>query len=107
MRFWIREIAGWLLIALSLFMFYMSYLMLIGFRDVVTGEARRMMIEAGQWSFVGIMVFRGGIHLLKVAVAARVCSQAINQISGDRPGVVAPRPARQRPQPRARLNGWS
>lgn len=97
MRFWIREIAGWLLVALGLYVFYLAYLMILG----------RMIWEAGQWAFVGIIVFRGGIHLLKVAVAARVCTQSLDQISGDRPGKLAPRSPRQRPQAQARLNGWN
>ena len=70
MRFWFRELAGWALVALGLFIFYLSYAMLM----------QRMMWEAGQWSIVGFIVFRGGIHLLKVAVAARVCMQAVAEI---------------------------
>jgi hypothetical protein len=87
-RFWFRELAGWALVALGLFMFYLSYAMLM----------QHMIWEAGQWSVVGIIVFRGGIHLLKVAVAARVCMQAVEEISGDRPGSLPRTPGRpQRP----------
>src|SRR6516164_9544566 len=93
MRFWLREVAGWALVVLGLFMFYLAYGMLTGRPDPATGQIRYMLIEAGQWSFVGIIVFRGGIHLLKVAVAARVCTQVIEEISGDRPAVT-PRPVR-------------
>jgi len=98
MRFWFREIAGWGLVALGLYMFYLAYGMLWGYVDPATGRERHMIIEAGQWSVLGIIVFRGGIHLLKVAVAARVCMQAVDEISGDRPAA-PPRPAR--PQTRA------
>jgi hypothetical protein len=70
MRFWIREIFGWFLVGLGLYMFYLSYAMMMN----------RMIWEAGQWSVVGIIVFRGGIHLLKVAVAARVCLQAADRV---------------------------
>jgi hypothetical protein len=88
MRFWLREVAGWALVALGLFMFYLSYAMLM----------QHMIWEAGQWSVVGIIVFRGGIHLLKVAVAARVCVQAAELISADRPGAPARTPTHpQRP----------
>jgi hypothetical protein len=90
MRFWFREIIGWLLVAAGLFIFYDCYVML----------TNRMVFEAGTWSIVGFIVFRGGIHLLKVAVAARICTQALTQVGGDRPRVApAVRPARQRARP--------
>jgi hypothetical protein len=75
MRFWIREILGWFLVGLGLYMLYLSYVMMMN----------RMVWEAGQWSVVGIIVFRGGIHLLKVAVAARVCLQAADRVKDSVP----------------------
>ena len=93
MRYKWREIAGWFLVALGLFMFYLAYEMLMGQTNPATGEPRYMILEAGQWSIVGIIVFRGGIHLLKVAVAARVCMQAAEENGRERP-VVAARPGR-------------
>lgn len=66
MRFWAREIMGWALVALGLFMLYGTFLML----------TQHYILEGAPLTFMGIMVFRGGIHLLKVAVAARVCLQA-------------------------------
>lgn len=69
MRFWGREAAGWALVALGLVAFGVCYLFLL----------------AGQYAQSGIMVpiavfiFRGGIHLLKVAVAARVCLEAADK----------------------------
>jgi hypothetical protein len=68
MRFWIREIAGWLLIGLGLFIFYICVAILL--------SDRPRLIEAGPLTLIGIIVFRGGIHLLKVAVAARICMTA-------------------------------
>lgn len=71
MRFWWREIAGWLLVALGLYVFL-----------VVASELLNpaidwpRFIEAGPFLLIGFIIFRGGIHLLKVAVAARVCMQA-------------------------------
>lgn len=65
--YWIREIAGWILIALGLYGFYLAmYVYLPGGKY----------IESIPAVIIGLMVFRGGIHLLKVAVAARVCRRA-------------------------------
>jgi hypothetical protein len=63
---WWREIAGWLLVLIGLWMFFECY-------DLI--RARRV-VEAGSFSIIGIVVFRGGIHLLKVGVAARICREA-------------------------------
>ena len=65
--FWIREIAGWALVVLGLWLFYVSYFVLL---------RNGYIIQSGPTVLMGIVVFRGGIHLLKVAVAARVCQQA-------------------------------
>jgi len=68
MRFWVREIAGWLLVGLGLFLFYIVL--------AITLTERPWLITAGPVALIGIIVFRGGIHLLKVAVAARICMKA-------------------------------
>jgi hypothetical protein len=70
MSYWGREIAGWILLVLGLLMFVTVY-------DFCE---RRAIFEAGVFAVVGIFVFRGGIHLLKVAVAARVCQQAQDRL---------------------------
>jgi hypothetical protein len=64
--FYLREVAGWVLMVLGLWLFYQSYALLMN----------RMIVQSGPTVLMGIVVFRGGIHLLKVAVAARVCQQA-------------------------------
>jgi len=64
--FYVREVAGWVLMVLGLWLFYQSYALLMN----------RMIVQSGPTVLMGIVVFRGGIHLLKVAVAARVCQQA-------------------------------
>jgi hypothetical protein len=66
MRFWIREVAGWVLVVMGLFIFFICYALLSQGRVVETGPA----------AFIGFIIFRGGIHLLKIALAARVCMQA-------------------------------
>ena len=64
--FWVREVIGWVLMVLGLWLFYLSYVFVIN----------KNWIGSGPTVLMGIVVFRGGIHLLKVAVAARVCQQA-------------------------------
>jgi hypothetical protein len=75
MRFWIREIMGWLLVGLGLFAFYMCVVLLFN----------HSVIEVGPLFVIGIVVFRGGIHLLKVAVAARICMDAMEKMEGSSP----------------------
>ena len=59
--YWSREIAGWLLILIGLWQFWNTYVML----------TNRRIFEAAPSSFIAFVIFRGGIHLLKVAVAAQ------------------------------------
>ncbi len=68
MRFWIRELLGWLLIGLGLYVFFVCYAILV--------RPGPHLLEAGPLTFIGFVIFRGGIHLLKVATAARVCLHA-------------------------------
>jgi hypothetical protein len=65
-RFWTREIGGWLLVGLGLLAFSLCTVLLFNHN----------VIEAGPMMVIGIFVYRGGIHLLKVAVAAQVCLEA-------------------------------
>ncbi len=65
--FWTRELAGWALMALGLVVFGLCYAFL---------QAGRI-FEAGPTVFIGFLLFRGGLHLLKVAVAARICQQVV------------------------------
>lgn len=61
MTYWLREIAGWLLILLGVYLFWGAYDFLL----------RKRVFEAGPMVVMGFIVFRGGVHLLKVAVAAQ------------------------------------
>lgn len=74
MRFWVREMIGWLLVAIGLFIFYTCFVILLSERPPPR------IFESGPLTFIGFVVFRGGIHLLKVAVAARICLQADQQL---------------------------
>ena len=66
MRFWLREIVGYALMLLGLFVFYL----------VLAFVNNGLIIEGSSLTVIGFIVFRGGIHLLKVAVAARLCLAA-------------------------------
>jgi len=67
-RFWGREIVGWLLIALGLAIFYIVI-------DLLLRRGPEILLDGHLYTIIGIFVFRGGIHLLKVAVAARIAMQ--------------------------------
>ena len=71
--YWGREIGGWLLVLLGLAM------LLLVFLDLLSSQPH--IISAPFVGFIGLMVFRGGIHLLKVAVAARVSLRAVAELS--------------------------
>ena len=66
MRFWAREVIGWALVCLGLFVFFFAFLFLL----------EHYILEGGPLTFIGFVLFRGGVHLLKVSMAARVCMRA-------------------------------
>ena len=78
MRFWLRELAGWVLVLLGLYVFLICLDILLN-RVGPRGPAP-LLLESGPLTLIGIIIFRGGIHLLKVAVAARVCLIAQTEI---------------------------
>lgn len=86
MRFWTREIAGWLSLLLGVFGFYVCYVLLMS----------RAIIEAGPMTVISIFLFRGGIQLLKMATAARICLEAQRRVADEKPA---------RTQPEARAAG--
>ena len=90
MTYWTRELAGWLLLALGLLTFYRSYSLLTADNHYV--------LEGSSLTVVGIFLFRGGIHLLKIAVAARVCTQAHERMESK----LVRTPAPTRPMPSRR-----
>jgi hypothetical protein len=58
--YWTREVAGWVVLLIGLGFFWATYEKL----------ADKRIFEAAPMAFIGFVVFRGGVHLLKVAVAA-------------------------------------
>jgi hypothetical protein len=94
MRYWVRELAGWVLVGVGLLVFYACYDFLVN----------RQVVEAGGLTVIGIFLFRGGIHLLKMAVAARVCLEAQERMARERlraaEGLPPSRPAARFPQVR-------
>jgi hypothetical protein len=83
MRFWFREIAGWLLVVLGVMIFLLVFAFL---------QAKGF-VEAAVLGVVGVFIFRGGVHLLKVAVAARICQQAQDRLYPAPPTTPVNRPA--------------
>jgi hypothetical protein len=66
MSAWIREILGWALVGCGLFAFYLVWQQLV---------ARRI-LDVIPITFIGFVVFRGGLHLIKVGAAARAVREA-------------------------------
>ena len=62
MGVWVREVLGWVLLGVGLAAFAMCYVVFL---------LNRWIIEAFIAAFIGFTIFRAGIHLLKVATAAR------------------------------------
>ena len=90
MRFWAREVVGWALVILGLFVFFWCFLLLI----------QHYILEGGPLTLIGVIIFRGGIHLLKVAVAARVAQQAQEKMDAGRvPAAVVPAAGRRARRP--------
>lgn len=81
MRFWLREIMGWLLVLLGTAVWLLIVLMLI--------SDPPMWLSAGPLVLPAIFLFRGGIHLLKVAAAVRVCMDAERREKPPAPAPVA------------------
>jgi hypothetical protein len=83
-RFWFRELMGWLLVLAGLYLLFVCLALLL--------SPEPSILEAPIISVIGIVVFRGGIHLLKVAVAARICMQTQNLIVKREPPATVKKP---------------
>jgi hypothetical protein len=65
MSVWSREIAGWVLMIASAVLFY----------ETLSMVANKRVFSAGPYLFIAFVVFRGALHLLKVASAARAARE--------------------------------
>ncbi len=65
MQLWTRELFGWILMAMGVYVLYRAFMLLTA--------GNQFMLEGGTVTIIGVVLFRGGIHLLKIAVAARIC----------------------------------
>ncbi len=66
MMFWIREIAGWGLVAVALVMAWLALLFAMN-----TGKPK--IVEAGVIMFGAMGMLRAGILLIRISTAARIC----------------------------------
>lgn len=64
MGHWLREIAGWILILLGLYGYWIALAFL-------AAQPARL-IEGGTMAAVSTMLFRGGLLLVRVVTAARI-----------------------------------
>jgi hypothetical protein len=71
MWFWIRELLGWTLIAAGIFAFWWAL-------RIVLDEGP-LLLEASYFLIVGFVIFRGGLQILKISMAGRICLQTQNQ----------------------------
>src|SRR5947208_16295896 len=81
MRFWLREVAGWSLVGIGLVVFSLVVYLL----------AHGHVWQTTTMAVVVVFIFRGGIHLLKMALAARICEQAALALREPPPLSGAPR----------------
>jgi hypothetical protein len=89
MRFWIREIMGWLLVLGGLYGFFICLSFLV--------SEHAKIFEAAIFCVPSVFIFRGGIHLLKVSIAARLAAQTETRIA---------RPTAETPKPRKSDAQW-
>ena len=78
MFFWLREIAGWLLAALGVYLIWM------GVGELQSYDVDPRMIEGSVLCATGVMVLRFGIHLIRVATAARIVLVPRGKVLGEK-----------------------
>lgn len=67
MSVWLREVMGWLLLGTGVAVFGLCYFVFL---------LNKRILEVGPMIFIGFIIFRGGLHLIKVASAAKAMQDA-------------------------------
>jgi hypothetical protein len=85
MSHWLREIVGWVLLGAGVAAFVMVFMFL----------SNRWIIEGFVFLWAGVFLFRGGLHLLKVAMAARAAREVRKEVVSQKANTkkVRPKPA--------------
>lgn len=74
MQFWSRELMGWMLLIFGIGVFlFAGHLLTMGGAD----PPNHYEIEVACVTIIGIVVFRGGLHLLKIATAAQLSQMPV------------------------------
>lgn len=64
--FWLREIVGWALVVMALYLMYVALVFLMDLQSP-------RVIEAGVLVIAGLGVLKAGILLVRISTAARIC----------------------------------
>jgi hypothetical protein len=82
MHYWTREIIGWAMLLVGGYVLFRAFVLLT--------DGSHLVVEAGWLTVIGFVIFRGGIHLLKIAVAARICETSVQVAPVTKRGVTQP-----------------
>lgn len=64
--FWLREIAGWALVVMALYLMYVALVFLMDLQSP-------RVVEAGVVVIAGLGVLKAGVLLVRISTAARIC----------------------------------
>jgi hypothetical protein len=90
---WAREIAGWVLVGVGLGAFALCYVWFLLQNHIVSGVI---------FGFIGLTVFRGGMAMLKLAVASRAARDVQRDMAAQAAPVRKVRPQLGTSQPAGR-----
>lgn len=90
---WFRELAGWLLLGSGVGAFVLCYV-----QYLLNG----LVVQGVIFAFVGFVLFRGGLALLKLAVASRAARDVKREMAAQAAAVKQVRPQLGSSQPAGR-----